>query len=109
MKPSVFLFIVFVYAIPESFDFQGFLLSCKTDGIKLYAENHTDSPHGEVIANGGKLTVTLFDKAVPSVPARPKSGFRGQAGHAVLPNETKTKGLEIYKKKIDDAVKASKG
>ena len=102
MKLRHLIFVIFVYTIPESFDVSGFLISCKANGIKLYAETETDSPHGYISAGGGKLTVTLYEKAAKALPPDMKKNFRGRPGNAVLPGvRAKNKSL------IDSAVSAS--
>lgn len=109
MKNLLLAFVVFVYAVPDTFDFEGFLASCLANGVKLYAIDKTDSPNGDVMLLRGELTVNLHEDSVAAIPPNLAKGFKGQAGRVALPSDPKTGGLKAYKPTIDAAVAANLG
>ena len=103
MRRLLFTLALLIYSVPDDFDITAFLARCKTQGIKLYADHESDSPHGSIHWDGGILRVDLFESPQAAIPADARKRRLAQAGRAVLAGD-----IGVHIAEIDAAVDAAK-
>lgn len=102
MKKLLPLLLVLTLPAGENFNLSGFLDSCRSRGILLYAPTETDSPHGHVLLLEKSLVVTLYENTKPPASLKSGRGTRKVVGNSVLPGK-----LDSYKKIIQAEAKAN--